>query len=67
MHQKLLCISAMQNMLANQICMFYTCKSCTIVGEQVSSQMYLFSPEGSLNTVNDSSIVHKTTVYNCRP
>ncbi len=32
-------ISTMQNMLANQICVLYTCKSCPIVGELASSPM----------------------------
>ncbi len=46
-----MCFSARQNMLANQICVLCTCKSCPIVGELASSQMegipthqqYLFS------------------------
>ncbi len=40
-----MCISARQNILANQICVLYTHKSCPIVGEIASSPM-----EGSRTT-----------------
>ncbi len=34
-----MCFSARQDMLANQFCMYTTCKLCTIVGELPSSPM----------------------------
>ncbi len=35
-----MCISARQNRLANQICMYTTCKSCPIVGELASYMIH---------------------------
>ncbi len=44
-----MCISARQNLLANQICVLYTRKPCPVVGELASLAM-----EGTVYSVGDS-------------